>query len=216
MGPAWANYSGENSSKIVCNYSSVVRQWPDILGSAILFLFTPPQATHGQERKMPTRKSRLGSVVFAPLLILTLVGTVRAQSETIFTGIGADTQLVFSHTSIPGATGIDFSFAGAFAPMYPPEESHLVVIVFEWGPTATGPWTESPDHLNTVPGGMTDLYATGTYNGPEDAPFVAIHFYAGGLMTVSGTFDHISVPEPGGLFILLGSAALVRRRRAAF
>jgi hypothetical protein len=128
-----------------------------------------------------------------------------AQTEVIpGVTIGMDNQFVYPHTSLPGATGIDFSFIGAFAPMYPPEESHTVVIVFEWGPTASGPWSTSPDNVNTVPGGMTDVFATGVYHGPEDAPFVAIHFYAGDFMTVSGEFTHLSViPEPGS-FALAG------------
>jgi hypothetical protein len=144
--------------------------------------------------------------------------SVMAQTEPIGGGIGADSvRGPFAHTSLPGAVGIDFSFFGAFAPMYPPEESHLVVIVFEWGPTAAGPWTESPDFLNTVPGGTTDLYGTGVYPGPEDAAFVRLHFYAGGLMTVTGEFTHTSVvPEPASLTFLAAAACplLLRRRRA--
>jgi hypothetical protein len=127
-----------------------------------------------------------------------------AQTEILFNPIGMDNQFVFPHVSLPGANGIDFSFTGAFAPMYPPEESHTVVIDFEWGPSATGPWSVSPDNVNTVPGGMTDLFATGIFHAPEDAAFVAIHFYAGGLMTVSGEFTHTStVPEPSAASLLL-------------
>jgi hypothetical protein len=134
--------------------------------------------------------------------------------------IGMDNQYVYPHTSLPGATGIDFSFVGAFAPHYPPEESHTVVIVFEWGPTATGPWSTSPDNVNMVPGGMTDFFGTGIYHGPDDAPFVAIHFYAGGLMTVSGEFAHISVvPEPSAIVFaavgLMMSLPWARRQRRA-
>jgi hypothetical protein len=130
-----------------------------------------------------------------------------------------DNQFVFPHTSLPGATGIDFSFFGAFAPHYPMPESHTVVITFEWGPTATGPWTTSPDNVNTVPGGMTDLFATGVFHGPEDAPFVAIHFYAGAFMTMTGEFSHIStvIPEPSAMLLaVLGMVSMLgtfRRRR---
>jgi hypothetical protein len=48
---------------------------------------------------------------------------------------------------------------------------------------------------------MTDPFASGIYHGPEDAPFVAIHFYAGGIMTVGGAFTHTSVviPEPSAI-----------------
>ncbi|MBX7075007.1 MAG: hypothetical protein K1X71_17835 [Pirellulales bacterium] len=138
----------------------------------------------------------------ALLVVAFLVGLwtdrVYGQTETLSGAtIGMDNQFVFAHTSLPEATGIDFSFSGGFAPMYPLEESHTVVINFEWGPTATGPWTVSPDYVNTVPGGMTDFFATGVFPGPDDAPFVAIHFYAGDFMVVSGTFTHTSViPEP--------------------
>lgn len=150
-----------------------------------------------------------------------LSGAVYGQTETLSgVVIGMDNQLVFPHTSLPGATGIDFSFSGGFAPMYPLDESHTVVINFEWGPTATGPWTVSPDYVNTVPGGMTDFFATGTFPGPDDAPFVAIHFYAGDFMVVSGSFSHISVvPEPATLglsiigALILGALANCRRLR---
>lgn len=141
---------------------------------------------------------------------------VLAQTEVIFQPIGMDNQLVFPHTSLPGATGIDFSFFGGFAPAYPMDESHTVVINFEWGPTATGPWTVSPDYVNSVPGAMSDFFSTGVFPGPDDAPFVAIHFYAGGIMTVSGVFSHISVPEPQSLSLLLcavASLSAVRRKR---
>jgi hypothetical protein len=130
-----------------------------------------------------------------------------------------DTPLVYDHTSLPGATGIDFSFAGGFAPTYPMGVSHTVVITFEWGPTATGPWSTSPDNVNTVPGGTTDFFATGVYNGPDDAPWVRIHFYAGAIMFVSGEFTHTStiIPEPGAMLpAMLGIGSLLgtlRRRR---
>ncbi|MCI0332819.1 MAG: PEP-CTERM sorting domain-containing protein [Planctomycetes bacterium] len=157
-------------------------------------------------------------VACAVLAVLPIAAS--AQTEMIpGVTIGMDNQFVFPHTSLPGATGIDFSFMGAFAPHYPPEESHTVVIVFEWGPTATGPWSTSPDNVNTVPGGMTDLFATGVYHGPEDAPFVAIHFYAGDFMTVSGEFTHTSViPEPSAILLVgvgLMSLPLACRRRRA-
>jgi hypothetical protein len=160
-----------------------------------------------------------------PLVLFATLGlapiAANAQTEIIpGVTIGMDNQYVFPHTSLPGATGIDFSFLGALAPHYPPEESHTVVIVFEWGPTATGPWSTSPDNVNTVPGGMTDLFATGVYHGPEDAPFVAIHFYAGDFMTVSGEFTHLStiIPEPGsmviaGIGLFAAISVAIRRRR---
>lgn len=140
---------------------------------------------------------------------------VLAQSEVIFQPIGMDNQLVFPHISLPGATGIDFSFSGGFAPAYPMDESHTVVINFEWGPTATGPWTVSPDYVNSVPGAMSDFFATGVFPGPEDAPFVAIHFYAGGIMTVGGVFTHTSVvvPEPQSLSLLLCAVAALSAKR---
>jgi hypothetical protein len=147
----------------------------------------------------------------AALIATVLTGSAHAQTEFISgQPIGMDTQLVYPHTSLPGATGIDFSFTGAFAPMYPEMESHTVVITFEWGPSAIGPWTASPDYVNTVPGGMTDFFATGVFPGPEDAPFVAIHFYAGGLMITSGEFTHASiVPEPSAaLLFALGAVPL--------
>ena len=154
--------------------------------------------------------SLVGGVVLQTLVAAALFSNMAvAQTEVLFNPIGMDNQFVYPHTSLPGATGIDFSFAGGFAPIYPPEESHTVVIVFEWGPTATGPWTPSPDNVNTVPGGMTDFFATGVFHGTEDSPFVAIHFYAGGLMTVSGEFTHtsIAVPEPHSVALVMGVLA---------
>lgn len=157
--------------------------------------------------------STFGSFTALTAVLVLLGGqpNAEAQTETLFTGIGMDTQLVYPHTSLPGATGIDFSFTGAFSPTYPADVSHVVVIDFEWGPSPIGPWTISPDNVNTVPGGITDFFATGVFHGLADAPFVAIHFYAGGLMTASGTFTHTSVvPEPttaamlgGGLVFML-------------
>lgn len=149
----------------------------------------------------------------ATLILATLCPlAASAQTEFLFNPIGMDNQFVFPHVSLPGANGIDFSFTGAFSPMYPDPFSHSVVITFEWGPTATGPWTVSPDNVNTVPGGKTDVFATGVFHAPEDAPFVAIHFYAGGLMTVSGEFVHTStaIPEPSSACLLvLGLSTLV-------
>jgi hypothetical protein len=153
-------------------------------------------------------------------LLLPLISA--AQTEPIRSQpIGMDTRLVFPHVSVPGAGVIDFSFGAGFSPLYAPEESHTVVMVFEWGPTAAGPWSTSPDFVNTVPGGMTDLYSTGVHRAAADAPFVALHFYAGGLMIVSGDFAHISaVPEPraallfaAGLIAVLAFRLHVRRYR---
>jgi len=145
--------------------------------------------------------------------------TGMAQTEPISSQpIGMDTPVgPFAHDSLPGATGIDFSAFFAISPVYGPEESHTMVVTFEWGPTAAGPWTASPDHVNTVPGGMTDLFGTGVYHGPEDAAFVRLHFYAGALMIVTGEFTHTSViPEPGSLVLATASLTgllAVRRRR---
>jgi hypothetical protein len=162
------------------------------------------------------KRSLVGCVALQSLIAAALFSnTAVAQTEVLFNPIGMDNQFVFPHTSLPGATGIDFSFIGAFAPLYPAPVSHTVVIVFEWGPTAAGPWTPSPDNVNTVPGGMTDVFATGVFHGPEDAPFVAIHFYAGGLMTASGEFTHTSfvVPEPQSIALMAGALAMLVFRR---
>jgi len=154
-------------------------------------------------------------IVCLVALALICAAPASAQTEALFNPIGMDNQFVYPHTIDPGDFATDFSFTGAFSPMYPDPTSHTVVITFEWGPTATGPWSSSPDNVNTVPGGMTDFFATGIYHGPEAAPFVAIHFYAGGLMTASGTFTHTSVPEPTSCLALsgLGFAMLSRKRR---
>lgn len=61
----------------------------------------------------------------------------------------------------------------------------------------------SPDHLKTVPGGITTFCTTGTFHGPNDAAFVRLHFYAGGLMITSGEFVHASVVlEPASALLL--------------
>lgn len=155
----------------------------------------------------------------APLLTACLFaaspGAV-AQVETIpGTMIGSDTALLFEHISPPGAVAIDFRFVGGFAPMYPPDETHTVVVVFEWGSTDAGPWATSPDNVKTVPGGETAVFDTGVYRAAADADWVRLHFYAGDFMVVAGSFEHIAVvPEPGrhALF-LLGLAALGWRLR---
>lgn len=150
------------------------------------------------------------------LALVALAGPAWAQVESIFQPIGMDTARSFSHLSLPGATGIDFSFSGAFAPMYAPEESHSVVMVFEWGPSVAGPWSISPDMVKTVPGGTTAFFDSGVFHGPIDAPFVRLHFYAGGLMTAAGSFSHISVvPEPVGAALLAAGLALLLGWRRA-
>jgi len=154
-------------------------------------------------------------------LALVLPGTCVAQTQTLSgQGIGSDTRLVYPHVSAPGAVGIDFSLDIGLAPLYPDTESHTLVIVFEWGPTATGPWTVSPDHVNTVPGGKTDFFSTGVFHGPDDAAFVGLHFYAGGLMIGSGTFSHVSaIPEPKDAALMasgmvaIGLLGMIGRRR---
>ena len=139
-----------------------------------------------------------------------------AQTETFFQTVGFDTPRTFAHLSEPGATGIDFSLSVAIAPTYPVTESHILVVVFEWGPSVSGPWTTSPDNVKSVVGGETRFFDTGIYHGPEDAAWVRVHFYAGAIMTVSGTFNHISVvPEPPPALLLgAGLAALAWRRRS--
>lgn len=157
------------------------------------------------------------------VLALLLPGTCIAQTQTLWLqGIGADTPLVYPHISLPGATGIDFSLDIGLSPLYPDTESHTLIVVFEWGPTATGPWIASPDHVNTVPGGTTDFFSTGVFHGPDDADFVRLHFYAGGLMIASGPFNHISVvPEPKAAALMasgiaaLGLLGMMRRRGSA-
>ena len=160
----------------------------------------------------------LSAAALAAALALPIAA--QAQSEPLFMGIGALTSTpAFAHTSLPGATGIDFNLVGAFAAAYPPEDTHVVVIWFEWAPSATGPWTSSPDNVKSVPGAITTLFDTHVFHGPEDAPFVRVSFAAGERMTVSGTFTHTSVvPEPApGALLAFGLAALAgfagRRRR---
>lgn len=161
---------------------------------------------------------RMWLVVVAALvaaLLLLVPGMARAQTETLFQPVGADTVRTFEHDSLPGAIGIDFSFSFAIAAAYPPEESHILVVVFEWGPSATGPWTTSPDNVKSVPGAVTSFFSSGVFHGPDDADWVRIHFYAGGLMTVSGTFTHASVvPEPASAALLLLGLPLLALRRS--
>lgn len=150
------------------------------------------------------------------LLMLALPATSMAQSEPLFMTVGTLTETpAFAHLSLPGATGIDFDLFGAFAGAYPAEDSHTIVIWFQWGPSALGPWTSSPDNVKTVPGAVTTLFDTHVFHGPADAPFVRVSFAAGGLITVSGTFTHTSVvPElPTAGLLAFGLAALAARRR---
>ncbi len=163
----------------------------------------------------------------APCLGLWLVclysTVVAAQTEVLpFPTIGMDSRFDFVHTGLPGALGIDFRFAGAFAPHYPAEESHTVVVTFEWRNSVADPWSSSPDHVKTVPGAMTAFFDTGVFRAPVDASLVAIHFFAGDFMTVSGDFSHISVvPEPSRAWLfacglgVIGWAAHAVSRRAA-
>ncbi len=152
---------------------------------------------------------------FASAAVLPLAA--QAQTESIFFSIGTDTPSpAFAHLSAPGATGIDFDLFGAFASADPDGLSREVFIWFEWATTPTGPWTTSPPNIKTIPAGITTLFDTHVYHGPEDAPFVRLHFAAGALMTVSGTFSHVSVvPElPPAMMLAIGLAALLARRRA--
>ena len=87
------------------------------------------------------------------------------------------------------------------------------MITFEWAPTATGPWSLGPDYVNTVPGGMTDFFMTGVFTSPEEAPFVAIHFHAGGLMITRGEFEHVSMPLPASGALLGSTLVLATLRR---
>ena len=134
----------------------------------------------------------LGWGVAAVVATAALSSAARAETEHFFQPVGMDTQLVFPHAAVPGAIGTDFSFWGAIAggprkptdPPWPAPVSHILVIDFEWGPTATGSWTSSPDNVKSIPVEETSLWSTGVYHAPAEAPFVAIHFYAGNLMGV--------------------------------
>ncbi len=154
-------------------------------------------------------------------VLLALSTAANGQVETLFQPVGMNTQRVFAHPGLADATGIDFSFSAAISPTFPEDESHILVTVFEWGPTAIGPWAASPDNVNSVRGGTTRFMSTGVFHGPDDAAFVAIHFYAGALMTVSGDFVHASVvPEPSLVVMLATGGALItwvarRRKRSA-
>lgn len=116
------------------------------------------------------------------LALAALAGSAWPQVEPIFQRIGMDTALSFSHLSLPGATGTDFSFSGGFAPKCATEESHTVVMVFEWGPSDADPWSISPDMVKTGPGG---------------------------LMTAADSFSHVSmVPKPTAQVLLTAGLAL--------
>ncbi len=147
---------------------------------------------------------------------------VQAEIDAVTGAVGADTVFVFPHALVAGTTDLSFHFGGGFAPTYPPDVTHLVVVTFEWGPTPTGPWSLSPDHLKSIPGGVTTFFDTGVFTVPlampMDAAFVQLHLHAGGLMFVDGLFEHVSiVPEPASaLLMLIGTGALAARRRWVF
>lgn len=158
--------------------------------------------------RLVTQSMIARALLMACVVCLASLGAqpVWAQTETLSgVTVGSDTPLTFAHASLPGATGIDFRMAVAIAPTYAMGITNTLVATFEWGPTAAGPWSLSPDNVRSVPGGTTAFFDTGVFHGPADAPFVRLHLYAGGFMVLSGSFEHVSVvPEPPLALLLMG------------
>lgn len=124
-------------------------------------------------------------------------------------------RLEFAHTPEPGAVGTDYWLSSAIAPV--DDETHILVVTFEWQNTPGGPWFTSPDNAVSVPPGMTRFFDTGVFSSTDVPWRTALHFWAGGPMVVTGEFGHTSVlPSPGSLAMLAtGGAVMARRRRPA-
>jgi hypothetical protein len=119
----------------------------------------------------------------------------------------------------PGPFGTDYSLLLAIAPTYAPEESHILVVTFEWQNSIGGEWFSSPDNAVSVYGGATRLFETGHYIHPDVPARVALHFWGGGPnpinFIVAGTYSHLPVvPTPGALGLAgIGLMVALRRRR---
>lgn len=128
-------------------------------------------------------------------------------------------RIEFDHVPDPGAIGTDHNLLLAIAPTYAPEESHILVVTFEWQNVLGGDWFSSPDNAVSVHGGATRFFDTGHYIHSDVPARVALHFWGGGPnpvnFFVTGTYSHTSVvPAPGllGLVGIAGMSALRRKR----
>ena len=165
--------------------------------------------------------------VVATLISAALATQGLAQSEPLFLTAGpglVGTHLEFANTDGTGGF-TQFSLFGAtthadWSPPSPPA-LHTLVIVFEWR-IAPGPdhdfstWSQSPDFITTVVGGMANPFSTGTFITPGAWDTLAVHLYCGFPITVSATFDHRWTPVPsvpGAGVLGLASIPMIRRRR---
>ncbi|CAG1001299.1 hypothetical protein PHYC_02905 [Phycisphaerales bacterium] len=126
----------------------------------------------------------------------------------------AGSRLEFDHVPAPGAVGTDYWLSCAIAPM--DDETHILVVTFEWQNTPGGEWFSSPDNAVSVRPFETRWFDTGVFSSTDVPWRTALHFWVGGPMVVSGEFGHTSVlPAPAsvGLLVSGGGAVLVRRRR---
>lgn len=165
-------------------------------------------------------------VAMAAFASVSALGAAAAlgQAEPIFVTVPASTvgvHLEFANTA--GAGGFtQFSLFGAatHADTGPPPALHTLVIVFEWRIAGGAEhdftnWSQSPDFISTVVGGMTNTFSTMVYTTPGAWDTVAVHLYAGFPITVAATFDHSwsLVPTPSA-FALFGVAGLLAGRRS--
>ncbi len=163
--------------------------------------------------------------------VIAFSSTAMAQSEffpaTTIPGSSVGSHFEFANTAGTGSF-TQFNFTGVAThadtppPGFPPI-LHTLVIVFEWR-IAPGlehdftNWGQSVDHISTVVGGMSNPFSTGTFITPGAWDTVAVHFYAGFPITVTGMFNHewTTVPAPGAIAMFGISAclgAIGRRRR---
>lgn len=151
------------------------------------------------------------------MAVTTLTAAASAQVD-VFGGFFVPpgtmgSRLEFDHIPDAGAVGTDYWLSCAIAPI--DDETHILVVTFEWQNTPGGEWLSSPDNAVSVRPFETRWFDTGVFSSTDVPWRTALHFWAGGPMVVTGTFGHTSVlPTPGSLAMAAaGGGLMIRRRR---